>query len=268
MNPPRTSWYFLLTVLLAIPMLAQAPQNLAGDWQGSLNTGAGTLPLVLHLNAVDNKLTATLDSPAQGAYGLAGSNTQLSGAKLSFEVPSVHGSYSGTVSSDGKTITGTWNQGQPLKLVFKLAATDTESAQVKASPIDGDWTGTLHAGDISLRLVFHFHAAPGGKISCSLDSLDQGALGIACSDVKLSGQKLTLEVPSVHGSYYGTLSSDGTQLSGTWSQGQPLPLYLTRQPKPENTALLAATPAAPPVPLKNLQPVLDKEFAPVLAAWP
>ena len=249
-------------------MLAQTPQSLAGDWHGSLDTGAGSLPLVLHLTAVDNKLTATLDSPAQGAYGLAGSNAQLSGSKLSFDVPSVHGSYGGTVSADGKTITGTWSQGQPLKLVFKLNATAVESALVKPSPIDGDWTGTLHAGELSLRVVFHLLAAPGGKISCSMDSLDQGALGIACSDVKLNGKRVTLEVPSVHGSYSGTLSPDGNKLSGDWTQRQPLPLDLTRQPKPETTALLAAGPAGPPIALKNLQPVLDKEFAPVIAAWP
>ena len=267
---PRTSWYFLLALALALPTWAQspAPQNLAGDWHGSLNTGAGTLPLVLHLTAVDNNLMATLDSPAQKAYGLAGSNAQLSGSKFSFEVPSIHGSYSGTVSADGKTIAGTWTQGKPLQLVFKLTATAAETAQLKPTLIDGDWTGTLHAGDASLRLVFHFHAAPGGKIACSLDSLDQGALGIACNDVKLSGQKLTLEAPSVHGSYSGTLSDDGSRLSGTWSQGQPLPLYLTRQAKPEATVLLAPAPAKPPVALNNLQPLLDKEFAPVIAAWP
>ena len=248
--------------------VAQTPQNLAGDWHGSLDAGGGTLPLVLHLTAVDNKLTARLDSPAQGAYGLAGSNVQLSGSTFSFEVPSVHGSYSGTVSADGKTITGMWKQGKPLKLVFQQTVTAAEAAELKPSPIDGDWTGTLHAGELSLRLVFHFSAAPGGKIACSLDSLDQGAMGIACDDVKLNGKKLTLEVPSVHGSYAATLSSDGNKLSGDWTQGAPLPLELKRQPKPESTALLATSPAGPPLALKNLQPALDKELAPVIAAWP
>ena len=249
---------------------AQAPSgaNLAGDWQGSLNTGAGSLPLVLHLTAVDNKLTATLDSPAQGAYGLAGSNAQLNGSHFSFEVPSVHGSYSGTVSADSKSISGTWTQGQSIKLVLKQVSTAGEMAQVKPSPIDGDWAGTLHAGDTSLRVVFHFHAAPGGKINCSLDSLDQGAMGIACSDVKLAGQKLTLDAPPVHGTYAATLSADGNKLSGTWNQGVPLPLELTRLPKVPGASLAAPAPAGPPVVLANLKAVLDKELAPVIAAWP
>ena len=250
--------------------VAQTPsaQNLAGDWQGDLHAGAASLPLVLHLTAVDNKLTATLDSPAQGAYGLAGSNVQLSGSTLSFEVPSVHGSYTGTVGTDGKTISGMWTQGKAMKLVLKQTANAADLATVKPSPIDGDWTGTLHAGDVSLRLVFHFHAAPGGKINGSLDSLDQGAMGIPCDNVKFNGHKVTLEVPSVRGDYSGTLSADGNKLSGTWTQNAALPLDLTRQAKPEATALLAPAPAGPPVPLKNLQPVLDKEVAPVIAAWP
>ncbi len=248
----------------------QAAQNLAGDWQGSLNTSAGSLPLVLHLTAVDNKLTATLDSPAQGAYGLAGSNAQLNGSHFSFEVPSVHGSYSGTVSADGKTISGMWTQGQSIGLVFKQESSAGTLAQVKPSPIDGDWAGTLHAGEVSLRVVFHFHAAPGGKINCSLDSLDQGALGIACDNVKLTGQKLTLDAPPVHGTYTATLSADGNKMSGTWNQGVPLPLELTRQAKAPGASVAppAPAPAGPPVALANLKPVLDKELAPVIAAWP
>jgi CubicO group peptidase (beta-lactamase class C family) len=225
---------------------------------------------VLHLTVVDNKLTATLDSPAQGAYGLAGSNAQLNGSTFSFEVPSVHGSYTGTVSADSKAISGMWTQGKSIKLVLKQVSTGADHAQVKPSPIDGDWAGALHAGDTSLRVVFHFHAAPGGKISCSLDSLDQGAMGIACDNVKLAGQKLTLDAPPVHGAYTATLSADGTKLSGTWNQGVPLPLELTRLPKAPGASMAppAPAPAGPPVALANLKPVLDKELAPVIAAWP
>jgi len=126
----------------------------------------------------------------------------------------------------------------------------------------------LRAGDHSLRVVFHFHGAPGGKIDGSLDSLDQGAMGIPCSNVKLKGQKLTLEVPAVHGTYSGTLSADGNKLSGTWMQGAPLTLDLTRQAKAAPATAPAPAAAAAPVPLKDLKPILDKEFAPVIAAWP
>jgi len=265
---------FCLIALLAIALFglsasAQAPtaQNVAGDWRGTLGTGAGSLPLVLHLRtAPDGQLIATLDSPAQGGYGIPGNNVQITGSAISFEVASVHGSYTGTVSADGKTIAGTWTQNKSLPLVLKQTATAAELAQVKASPLDGDWTGVLSTGDASLRLVFHFHAAPGDKIDGTLDSLDQGAMGIPFSVVKLDGRKLSLGVPNVGAIYKATLSADGNHLSGTWVQHRVFSLDLTREAKP--AAAAGSAPAGPPVALQDLKPVLDQEFAPVIAAWP
>lgn len=243
------------------------PAIIAGEWSGSLSVAGSSLPLVLHVTQQPTGgPSATLDSPAQGAFGLAANNVDLKGSSFRFEVPSVHGEYTGTVSSDGKTISGTWSQGKPLPLVFKQTATAAELLQVKPSPIDGDWAGTLRPDGASLRVVFHFHAAPGEKIEGSLDSLDQGSLGIPCTNVKLNGQKLSLDVPLVHGNYRGALSSDGNKLSGMWEQGRPLPLDLVRDTK--HSQLIAPRPASSPVPLKNLRAVLDNEFAPVVASWP
>jgi serine-type D-Ala-D-Ala carboxypeptidase/endopeptidase len=269
----RLSWMVLLGGCLAatgawgqtgsVPSSAQA---VAGDWQGAI---AGKLPVALHLRlAADGGLTAALDSPSQGAMGLPGAEVKLIGGTLSFDVPVVQGSYSGTLSADGKTLTGEWKQvGQTMPLVFHMTATAAELATVKPSPVGGDWAGALHAGGVTLRLAFHFHAQPGGTIAASMDSIDQGAMGIPCSDVKLDGQKLTLTVPAVHGTYDGTLSADGTRITGTWSQGQPLELDLTRtEVKPIEPPKML--PARPPVALKDLQPVLEREFAPLVQAWP
>ena len=259
----------LATAFYGLPAVAQTPtsQNLAGDWRGTLGAGATSLPLVLHLTAAsDGKLSATLDSPSQGGYGIPGSNVQISGSNFSFEVPSVHGSYTGTVSADGKTISGTWTQGKSLPLVLKQTATAAELAQVKPSPIDGDWMGVLSTGDASLRLVFHFHAGPGDKIDGAVDSLDQGAMGLPFSVVKLEGRSLSLGVPNVGAIYKATLSADGNKLSGTWVQRRVFSLDLTRQTTPAPAT--GPQPAASPVALKDLKPVLDKEFASVIAGWP
>jgi len=271
MNP--RNWLCLIALLATafygLTAVAQAPiaQNLAGDWRGTLGAGATSLPLVLHLTAApDGKLSATLDSPSQGGFGIPGNNVQVSGSNFSFEVPSVHGSYTGTLSADGKTITGTWTQGKSLPLVLKQTASAAELAQVKPSPIDGDWMGVLSTGDASLRLVFHFHAAPGEKIDGTLDSLDQGAMGLPFSVVKLEGRNLSLGVPNVGAIYKATLSADGNKLSGTWVQRRVFSLDLTRELTP--AAATGPQPAESPIALKDLKPVLDKEFASVIAAWP
>jgi hypothetical protein len=206
--------------------------GLAGEWKGTL---MGQLPLVLHLG-VDAKgeLTATMDSPSQGANGLVGDKVKLGdGAALSFDIPEVGGNYTGTVAAGGKTISGTWSQqghSMPLEWTFAGTAAQAQAAEaaVQPSPIDGDWAGAISAGGQTLHVVFHFKAAPDG-ILCSFDSLDQGAHGIPCGNVKLDNRKVSLTAPAVKGTYEGKLRSDGKHMDGTWSQGTPLELDLVKQ---------------------------------------
>ncbi|HTV14293.1 MAG TPA: hypothetical protein VME68_06235 [Acidobacteriaceae bacterium] len=218
---------------LGLPAAAQTvtAASLAGEWKGTL---MGQLPLVLHLEVdPQGALKATMDSPSQGANGLAGDNVKLTGASLSLDIPSVGGNYVGTVAAGGKSITGTWTQqGHSLALEWTFAGTAAQAAAAQAavqpSPIEGDWAGALHAGGQTLRVVFHFKAAPDG-ILCSFDSLDQNSHGIPCGDVKVSGKRVSLDAKAVNGTYSGSLRSDGNHIDGTWSQGSPLELDLVRQ---------------------------------------
>ena len=123
----------------------------------------------------------------------------------------------------------------PAAVIFLWAA-----GSALAQDIAGDWEGTLHAGPADLRLVLHITKAEGGALKATLDSVDQGAYGIPVSSVSLKDSKLSLGVEAVHGSYEGKVSSDGNAISGTWAQGQPLPLEFKR----------SATSKAPPKPAK------------------
>ncbi len=215
---------------------APSAQSVAGEWDGSLG---GQIPLVLHVHADSTgALTATMDSPSQGANDLPGANVKLAGSTLTLDIPVVHGNYSGTVSADGKTLSGTWTQnGNSMPLEFQLTKTAkqvaADEASVKPSTVDGNWKGALSAGGQKLHVVFHFHTvpggAPGGTIRCSMDSLDQNAMGIPCGDVKLDGQKVGVEATAIHGTYDGKLRADGIHIDGTWSQGTPLELDLTKE---------------------------------------
>jgi serine-type D-Ala-D-Ala carboxypeptidase/endopeptidase len=55
-----------------------------------------------------------------------------------------------------------------------------------------------------------------GKLTVTMDSVDQHAMGIPCGDVELKGDAFTYDGPSV-GSFSGTVSKDGKSLDGTWS---------------------------------------------------
>jgi hypothetical protein len=110
-----------------------------------------------------------------------------------------------------------------------------------AQGITGDWQGTLHAGAADLRLVLHITKSDSGSLSATLDSVDQAANGIPVSSITFKDSKLSLGVEAVHGTYEGKLSSDGATISGTWSQGQPLPLEFKRS----NTPVPSPKPAKP-----------------------
>jgi pimeloyl-ACP methyl ester carboxylesterase len=73
--------------------------------------GGNTLPIVFHIAAKDGALSATWDSPSQGAFGLATKSVTLMGSDLAIDIPLVQGSYTGRVSDDASLITGRWSQG-------------------------------------------------------------------------------------------------------------------------------------------------------------
>lgn len=251
----------LLIVIALMPIQAQQSKpGIGGDYVGVLG---GALHLRLHLKAdAKGDLSGSLDSLNQGAMGLECADFHLDGEALSFSVPVVHGSWKGTVSADGKTLSGTWDQGSPMPLVFTR---DTFVAAAKPSRVDGIWLGTLQAGGSSLRVQLHVKSDSNGQEFCTLDSLDQHVMGLDCAKVALSVGDFSFDVPGVGGHYEGKLSADGNTLTGTWSQNKnPLPLTLTRQ-----AAEIAVKPPPPPkfdpaiapVNAEGLQAVLDRDLA-------
>jgi uncharacterized protein len=226
---------------------AASAQNVAGDWQGTLDTGSGELRLVLHITkADDGSLKGTLDSVDQGANGIPITSITLKESKLTFTVESVHGSYEGKVNAGATEISGTWTQGQSLSLDFKRTTTPTktEHAPAKASDIDGAWMGTLDAGATKLRVVFHITNTADG-LTATMDSLDQNIKGLPVTKVTRDGSSLKLELKQIPGVgvFEGTIDKDRASISGTWSQGaNNLPLLLKRVkdsaelegPRPQN----------------------------------
>lgn len=141
-------------------------------------------------------------------------------------------------------------------------------AAPKPSRVDGIWLGTLQAGGTSLRIQLHVKSDDKGQESCSLDSLDQHAMGLECAKAVLAADDFSFDVPVVMGHYAGKLSADGNSLTGAWSQGgNSLPLSLARQATEVKVAPAPATKfddAMAPVQAADLKEVLDKDLAAAL----
>jgi pimeloyl-ACP methyl ester carboxylesterase len=121
----------LIAVLAAAPAAAQvqraaAPPAVAGDWQGTLELPNARLRIVFHITGAGEGLTATLDSPDQGAYGIPAGTVRFTGDSLTIEVPAIMGRYAGALRGD--TIVGTWYQGT-ASLPLSLTRTDGAAPQ-------------------------------------------------------------------------------------------------------------------------------------------
>ena len=219
-------------ILLALAAMLAHAQDIAGDWQGTLDTGMGELHLVLHITkSPDGKLAATLDSVDQHANGILVNSVSLKDSKLNLDVAAVHGTYEATVAADGQSMKGTWTQGSALPLEFKRASATTAAAKTEPKPtqpsdIDGAWMGTLDTGAVKLRVVFHIVNTADG-LTATMDSPDQGMNALPTSSVSRDGATLKIEARKIGGTYEGKIAADRSSIDGTWSQGGgSLPLVL------------------------------------------
>jgi hypothetical protein len=115
----------LLSILIMIPnslsaQTASAKKNVTGSWLGKLSADGMEIRVVFNLK-LDEKdsLTATLDSPDQGAKDIPCGQVTLDKQKLVIKAPAINGEYSGIVTNDS-TLAGTWSQnGATFPLTLK-----------------------------------------------------------------------------------------------------------------------------------------------------
>lgn len=87
------------------------PSDIDGAWSGVLDAGATKLHIVFHIKNTDVGLTATMDSPDQGGFGIAASKVTRDGASLKIEWKNIGGAFNGKFDKALQTLDGTWSQG-------------------------------------------------------------------------------------------------------------------------------------------------------------
>ena len=154
---------FIVIILAASMTFAVSQEQTAqvkpeGDWKGTLNAGGAKLDLVLHVSRKDDALSATLDSPDQGATGLPIDTISVTGKSLRFEMKSLGATYEGVFSADGSQIEGEFSQQSVrLPLVFKrIAKNDSSQSVLKLQKVDvgGHGLQLLIGGQGSPAVIF------------------------------------------------------------------------------------------------------------------
>ncbi len=105
-------------------------------WQGTLHAPQKDLRIVLKLTKTDaGALKATAFSIDQGGQGFPATTVSFEGSVLKFSIETLDGTYEGKMSSDGKSITGSWKQGpNPSLLAFERATPETAWAIPEPPP--------------------------------------------------------------------------------------------------------------------------------------
>jgi uncharacterized protein (TIGR03435 family) len=119
-----------------------------------------------------------------------------------------------------------------LAMTFMAGAVHAQSVDKQSGVsqgITGTWQGTLELpANKSLRLVLKIAKANDGGLTGNFYSIDQTGKPFPIERIKVADGDVKFEIPAIGGGYEGSLSKDGTSITGTWVQGDPLPLVLTR----------------------------------------
>ena len=112
--------FLLFLFSLAALTGASYAQDITGTWQGTLSAGGHDLRILTKFSKDDaGGWKGTAYSIDQGGQAIGLSKILVKDGNVTYDIIQVGGNYTGKLSADGGTITGTWEQGDtPLPLVM------------------------------------------------------------------------------------------------------------------------------------------------------
>ena len=111
-------------------------------------------------------------------------------------------------------------------VVLSLIGSSFGQSQV----IVGNWEAALPVGNTKLRLVLKVSEVPGAGLKAVMDSLDQGANDLTVDTITFENGALHFEMNALKISYSGSMSKDGSEIVGTFSQGGGSVSLIFRKP--------------------------------------
>ena len=117
-----------------------------------------------------------------------------------------------------------------ILLVLTIAHTSARAADPQL--IVGNWEGTLDPGaQAKKRIVVHISAAQDGSLNGTIDYPDDDSSGMLITAITYKEPVLHFESSTSLSAYDGAMSTDKSQISGSWKQGgKSLDLVLKRTP--------------------------------------
>jgi hypothetical protein len=211
------------------------PARLAGHWEGAIHAPVEDVVVAVDVAAGEGgKLVGTFSSPSQRLNGFPLWSASVDGETVKIELktagPAVQ-TFDGRFSEDGQTIKGEFLiDVHAVPFTLKRNGDARIAPPPRSAPIDsklvGSWTGSLNYGaqSLPLKLTLTNHADRTATGTWAAGGAPATPVAIA-----VEGQTLTLTSPITPASFTGTLSADGTQISGSLNEGgAPRTVVFTR----------------------------------------
>jgi uncharacterized protein len=218
-------------LFIAAPILAQDPR---GHWSGSVSIPNQPLSMEVDLDKAGSGWIGSISVPAQNISGLPLEAVNFTNGKVTFRIKGPPGdpTFTGTISDDGKTLSGDFTQG-PGNFPFRFNRTGDPKVELPkanasiAKEFLGTWEGTLDAGEL-LPLALRISNESSGATAV-LISPKQNNAQIPVNTIEQKESKLTLEARLAGGRYEAEINKDGSELRGSWTQaGNTFPLKLKK----------------------------------------
>jgi hypothetical protein len=230
---------------------AQDAPDIAGTWSGAVALPIGDLRLVLHVErGEDGALKAQIESFDQNPGNKADVTAiTATDGKLDFTVAPINAHYEGTWDAAAQQWKGTLTQGQAMPLTFARGAPPPSPV---IAGLDGVWVGTIERNGVKLRQVLNIRTLEGRGTFALYSSPDQMANGLPVTDLARTGQAVSLATARGLAKFAGTLSADGTALTGTWTSTTQPDVTMTFGRATEEQIAARRNPARPQTPKEPL----------------
>jgi len=216
---------------------AQPAVDPSGHWEGTIQVPE--MPVKVEVDLARNSrgdLSGTF-TQTQRLNGLPLTNLAIDHRAVTFQIkgsPAGERLFKGDVSADGLSMTGTFAQAG-YSIPFSLARTGdakiaapARSAQLGKALV-GTWSGTLAVNGVQRQLVLTLANQPDGTSTGTFLNVEEG-LEIPIAAITQAASSVTLEIRAVAGGYTGVLNGEGTELTGTLTQGSAtLPLTFKKK---------------------------------------
>lgn len=140
----KVTLIIILAIITVPSIIAQPAIDLSGTWSGPLTVGNNSLKIVFRITENPyGGYSGFLDSPDQGAFGLALDTVIIIADSVEFQLKTPPASFSGMFIQNPKALTGYWNQGGmrfPLTLGIDADYSTPRRPQEPVPPFPYDTT--------------------------------------------------------------------------------------------------------------------------------